>query len=123
MGIGVGDVANPHVRVGDEPSGVLGGQRELHRTAYDRGMLDLRLQLIKMRTECVRCARRLLARANSVPAACLRRARQRPTLPLFPDTDAVTLLGAPRSALWLVTCACVLRAPPPVATAPARAAT
>lgn len=31
--------------------GVVGGQRELHRTAYDRGMLDLRLQLIKMRTE------------------------------------------------------------------------
>ena len=33
--------------------GVVGGQRELHKTAYDRGMLDLRLQLIKMRTECV----------------------------------------------------------------------
>ena len=59
--VGLREATNPHVRVGDEPSGVLGGQRELHRTAYDRGMLDLRLQLIKMRTECVlqlRVARR-----------------------------------------------------------------
>ena len=36
-------------------AGVVGGQQALHRTAYDRGMLDLRLQLIKMRTECA-CA-------------------------------------------------------------------
>ena len=35
----------------DEHGGLAGGQRELHRTAYDRGMLDLRLQLIKMRTD------------------------------------------------------------------------
>lgn len=35
----------------DTNDGVVGGQRELHKTAYDRGMLDLRLQLIKMRTE------------------------------------------------------------------------
>ena len=34
-----------------DADGVVGGQRELHRTQYDRGMLDLRLQLIKMRTD------------------------------------------------------------------------
>lgn len=32
-------------------SGIVGGQRLLNRTQFDRGMLDLRLQLIRMRTE------------------------------------------------------------------------
>jgi hypothetical protein len=31
--------------------GVVGGNRELHRSNYERGMLDLRLQLIKMRSD------------------------------------------------------------------------
>ena len=31
--------------------GVVGGNRELHRTTYEKGMLDLRLQLTKMRID------------------------------------------------------------------------
>ena len=31
--------------------GVVGGNRDLHRTNSERGMLDLRLQLIRMRSD------------------------------------------------------------------------
>lgn len=118
-----GEATNPSIRGGDEPSGVLGGQRELHRTAYDRGMLDLRLQLVKMRTEYVLgparapggVSRSLISPCVSTPTllllASLRRSRVLPPslraqLP-EPDQhagDAARGLCSRASLLWRAQC-------------------